>query len=88
MNDQNEKKLAVNLKKEKAVYSFKIKIRDREHFYKITKWLDTHVGKGSDKWTMSGRVLRNLKIGRTVETEVYIFKNDFDQESSVYLSLL
>lgn len=88
MNKQSNKVQPVNLKEQKAVHSFRITIRDRDHFYKIVKWLREHVGKGEDKWTMEGRVLRAIKKGKQVSPKVYIFKEDFDPESSVYLSLL
>ena len=77
-----------NLKEKNAQHSFRITIRDREHFYRIVTWLNTNVGKGEDKWTMEGRVLRSLKQGKTVSPKIYIFKEGFDPSSSVYLSLL
>lgn len=81
------KTATINLKEQNAIYTFKITIRDRTHFYSVVKWLNTHVGKGSDKWTMQGRVLRSLGNGE-VTTTVYIFVQEFDIESSLYLNLL
>lgn len=78
----------VNLKEQNAVHTFRVTIRDREHFYKLIKWLNDNVGKGEDKWTMEGRVLKTLKQGKSVAPKVYIFKQDFDPASSLYLSLL
>ena len=78
----------VNLKEQNASHTFKVTIRDRDHFYKIVNWLNANVGKGEDKWTMEGRVLKNLKMGKTVSPKVYIFKQDFDESSAIYLSLL
>ena len=82
------KEQPVNLKEQNAAHTFRVTIRDRDHFYKIVNWLNTNVGKGEDKWTMEGRVLRNLKAGKTVTPKVYIFKEDFDTASSLYLNLL
>ena len=78
----------VNLKAQNAIYSFRIAIRDRDHFYKIVNWLNQNVGKGSDKWTIEGRVPRALKKGKVVSPLIYIFQEDFDTTSSLYLSLL
>jgi hypothetical protein len=78
----------VNLKEQNAAQSFDVTIRDREHFYKITKWLNTNVGTGKENWTIQGRVLRSLKEGKSVTRKVYIFRPDLDEESSLYLSLL
>lgn len=77
-----------NLKEQNAIHTFRITIRDREHFYKLVNWLNTHVGKGEDKWTIEGRVLKTLKSGKTISPKIYIFREDFDPASSLYLSLL
>jgi hypothetical protein len=78
----------VNLKEKNAAHTFRVTIRDREHFYKLVNWLNTNVGKGEDKWTMEGRVLKTLKGGKTVSPKIYIFNSEFDTSSSLYLSLL
>jgi hypothetical protein len=78
----------VNLKEKNAVHDFRITIRDRDHFYKLVNWLNENVGKGEDNWTMEGRVLRALKQGKSVSPKIYIFREDFDTTSSLYLSLL
>ena len=78
----------VNLKEQNAAHTFRVTIRDREHFYKLVNWLNTNVGKGEDKWTMEGRVLKTLKQGKSVSPKVYVFRQDFDPASSLYLSLL
>ena len=77
-----------NLKEQNASHTFQVTIRDREHFYKIVNWLNKNVGKGEDKWTMEGRPLKTLKLGKTVSPKVYIFEEAFDKESSLYLTLL
>lgn len=78
----------VNLKEQNALHTFSITIRNREHFYKIVNWLNSNVGKGPEYWTMGGRVLKNLKAGKTVSPKIYIFREDFDISNSLYLSLL
>ena len=88
MTKQADKVQPVNLKEQNAVHSFRVTIRDREHFYKIVKWLNDNVGKGADKWTMEGRVLKRLKNGSTVSPNVYIFRQDFDASAILYLSLI
>ena len=89
MNKQTISKAPpVNLKEKNAAHTFRVTIRDREHFYKLVNWLNTNVGKGQDKWTMEGRVLKTLKNGKTISPKVYIFREDFDPSSSLYLSLL
>jgi len=80
--------MPVNLKEKNAVHDFRITIRDRDHFYKLVNWLNENVGKGEDNWTMEGRVLRALKQGKSVSPKIYIFREDFDTTSSLYLSLL
>lgn len=88
MIKQSQKEQPVNLKEQNAVHSFRVTIRDRDHMYKIVKWLNDNVGKGADKWTMEGRVLKQLKQGKTVSPKVYIFRTDFDPASVLYLSLI
>lgn len=89
MNKQTTPKTApVNLKEQNAAHTFRVTIRDREHFYKIVNWLNSNVGKGEDQWTMEGRVLKVLKQGKPVNKAVYVFKQDFDPTSALYLSLL
>ena len=88
MNKQVSSKEPVNLKEQNAAHTFRVTIRDRDHFYKLVKWLNENVGKGEDKWTMEGRVLKTLKSGKTVSPKIYIYREDFDPSSSLYLSLL
>ena len=89
MNKQKTPKEApVNLKEKNAAHTFKVTIRDKEHFYKLVNWLNTNVGKGEENWTMEGRVLKSLKGGKTVSPKVYIMRQDFDPASSLYLTLL
>lgn len=80
--------IPVNLKQKNASHSFRIIVRDRVHFYKVVKWLNENVGKGQDHWTMGGRVLRQLAKGISVDTMIYIFHEDFEKESALYLSLI
>ncbi len=88
MTKQTEKAQPVNLKEQNAVHTFRVVIRDREHFYRLVKWLNDNVGKGQDKWTMEGRVLKTIKQGKTVNPKIYIFRQDFDPASALYLSLI
>jgi hypothetical protein len=82
------KEAPVNLKEKNAVHTFRVTVRDAAHFYKLINWLNVNVGKGEDKWTMEGRVLKTLKQGKVATPKIYIFKQDFDSSASVYLSLL
>lgn len=82
------KAVPVNLKEKNAIHTFRITIRDTVHFYKIVNWLNTNVGKGEGNWTMEGRVLKTLKQNKTVSPKIYIYKADFDESNSLYLSLL
>ena len=77
-----------HLKETNASHTFRVTIRDRQHFYKIVNWLNENVGRGKDNWTMEGRVLRTLKGGKSASPKVYIFREDFDTSSSLYLTLL
>ena len=88
MTKQDPKDAAINLKEKNAVHSFRVNIRDREHFYSLTKWLNENVGKGEKNWTMEGRVLKVLKQGKSIDRKVYIFKTDFDVSSTLYLTLI
>ena len=89
MNKQKStKEQPVNLKEQNATHIFRVNIRDTAHFYKIVNWLNTNVGKGKEKWTMEGRVLKSLKGGKPVSPKVYIFIPNFDEQASLYLSLL
>lgn len=82
------KATTVNLKEQNAAHTFRVTVRDREHFYKIVNWLNANVGKGKEQWTMEGRVLKLLKLGKPVTKAVYIFRQDFDPQSALYLNLL
>lgn len=82
------KEQPVNMKEKNAQHIFRVTIRDSVHFYKIVNWLNANVGKGQDKWTMEGRVLKTLKQGKSVSPKVYIFVDNFEESSSLYLSLL
>ncbi len=78
----------VNLKEQNAAHSFRLTIRDREHFYRVVKWMNENVGKGSDKWTVEGRVLKSLKQGKAVDRKIYVYREDFDEGSALFLSLI
>ena len=88
MTKETLKEAPANLKEQNSVHTFRVVIRDREHFYQLVSWLNDNVGKGADKWTMEGRVLKSLKKGNSVNPKIYIFKQDFDPASALYLSLL
>lgn len=89
MDKQKSPKVAPeNLKEKNAAHTFRVTIRDTDHFYKLVNWLNINIGKGNDKWTMEGRVLKSLKAGKSINRKVYIFREDFDPASSLYLSLL
>jgi hypothetical protein len=84
-----ESNLPQSSRPSRATYSFKLTIRDKEHFYAIVDWLNKNVGKGSEFWTMEGRPLRSLQKTRTsVKKSIYIFKDDFDPASALYLALI
>ena len=78
----------VNLKEQNAAHSFRLTIRDREHFYRVVKWMNENVGKGADKWTVEGRVLKSLKQGKSVDRKIYVYRQDFDESSALFLSLI
>lgn len=88
MTNSKSPKVLPNLKDQNAAHSFRVTIRDRDHFYKLIKWLNTNVGKGSEHWTMEGRPLAALKAGRNPSPKIYIFRPDFDPASGFYLTLL
>ena len=87
MSKLETKELPVNLKEQNAAHTVRVVSRDREHFSKLVTWLNENVGKGSDKWTMEGRVLKRLKSG-SANPNIYIFRQDFDPASALYLSLI
>ncbi len=79
----------VNLKEQNACHTFTLTFRDREHFYRVVKWMNDAAGKGKDKWTTQGRVLKPLtSTGKPVTTKIYVFVESFDPQSSLYLSLV
>ena len=83
-----DKKTNPNLKEQNAKYSCRVVLRDRDHFYKVTNWLNQNVGKGSSYWTMEGSPLSRISKGETPDIKVYIFKDNFDESSALFLSLL
>lgn len=78
----------VNLKEQNARHTFTLNFRDTEHFYKVVNWMNLHVGKGSDKWTTQGRVKKHLMSGKSYSTKVYVFVDQFDESSILFLSLI
>jgi hypothetical protein len=78
----------INLKRQNALQTFRIKIRDRTHFYKIVNWLNDNIGKGPNLWTMEGHPLKRIKEGVPVNPEIYLFKETVDSESILFLSLI
>jgi hypothetical protein len=88
MKESDMKSVPENMKELKAIHTFRVTIRDLNHFYKIVKWLNDNVGKGTENWTMEGRVRKYLKEGKSVNRKVYIYKDDFDPTSALYLSLI
>ena len=83
-----EKVQPVNKKEQDARHTFTLTFRDRDHFYKVVNWMNAHVGKGQDKWTTQGRPLRTIKTGKAMTTKVYVFVDNFDPSSTLYLSLV
>jgi hypothetical protein len=77
-----------NLKEQNAKHSFRIVLRDTDHFYKVVNWLNQNVGKGTGCWTMEGSPLSRIRNGESPNIRVYIFKDNFDGSSALYLSLL
>lgn len=70
-------------------HTFDITLRDVDHFYKVVKWLNKHVGMGKSHWQMRyGKILRHLKEGKTVNQTVLIYVDSFDTTSALYLTLL
>ena len=83
-----DSKIIPNLKESKALHTFVITFRDRDHMYRVVKWLNDNVGKGSDKWTSEGRILKSIKAGKPVARKIYIYVEDFDEASALYLNLI
>lgn len=38
-----------------------VTFRDRKHFYSVVNWLNEHVGRGKENWTIHGRPLKVIK---------------------------
>lgn len=38
-----------------------VTFRDRKHFYAVVGWLNTHIGRGKENWTIHGRPLKTIK---------------------------
>lgn len=68
--------------------TFNVTFRDKEHFYRVVKWMEQNVGHGKGKWTIEGRVLKFLKKGNSVTRLVKVFDPVFESETALYLSLL
>lgn len=69
---------------------FRVTFRDLEHFHKVIKWLNKHVGKGAKNWTIPKKIRRALEQeGKPVTKNVHVFKKDFDgEETAMYLNLI
>lgn len=77
-----------NLKEQNARHTFMLTFRDQPHFYRVVNWMNAQVGKGSDKWTTQGRILKTLKQQKAVTAKVYVFIDGFDPASALFLSLI
>jgi len=77
-----------NIEEKTIVATIPVTFRDKDHFYKVIRWLNANVGSGTRNWTFSGRVLNQLKRGETVTRDVYVYNVDFDVECTVYLALI
>lgn len=73
------------------IHRFKMTFRDTDHFYKVVSWLNINVGRATANkkyWTISSKVLKELKRGEPVTVTVQVFKEDFDvDETSLFLNL-
>lgn len=78
----------VTVEKDSDLMKINIAFRDRDHFYKVVKWLNTNVGHGKDNWTIDGRILRLLKRSQVVNRAVIIRSPSFQKDDALYLSLL
>jgi len=76
------------VEKDGNLMKINIGFRDKDHFYKVVKWLNTHVGHGKENWTIDGRVLRLLKRHAVVNRAVIIRNPAFEENDALYLSLL
>lgn len=71
------------------MHSFRIKFRDVKHFYVVVNWLNSTIGRGREKWTMSGRkTLARLQKGETPVVAVYIYTDNFSDADATALSLM
>jgi len=68
--------------------TFNITIRDADHFYKIVRWLNEHVGRGTANWTIEGRVLRNISNAPLTRKVIIKHSTDFHKQAAVFLALL
>ena len=83
-----QKQIPENLKEKRASHSFVVTIRDKSHFNAIVKWMNTNVGRGKERWTAGGRILRQLQAGKKVNATFYVFDPAFDVASALYLNLI
>jgi hypothetical protein len=86
--DLTTKKENINIKSINANFKFNVLLRDVEHFNKIILYLNEHVGRGVNNWTIGGRVLRILRRGVSVERTFYIFNQEVDESLAVFIKLL
>ena len=71
-----------------AIHKFAVTIRDVDHFNKITKWLNTNVGRSEKNWAMPGRPLKKIRANKSVIVKVYIMNDNVDERDFLYLNLL
>lgn len=84
----NSKVQPQNLKELCATYTFSILFRDMEHFKRVISYLNKMVGRGTESWTIEGKIQRHLRRGISIKRKIYIFKKDFDESIAIYLTLL
>ena len=65
---------------------FKITIENRDHFYRIVKFLNATCGPGKKNWTMTGRILQRV-LHRAAEVDLHIFNSDVNAEDILFMVL-
>lgn len=77
-----------NVKAKRSLHTFNITVRDKAHFDKLIIWLNQNVGRGANSWSMEGRILKTLKRGKPITTQIYIFNPEIEKDVALFLTLL
>lgn len=80
--------MVISAARQENSFSCTLTIRDKTHFKKVTNWLNSHIGKGKEHWTCTGKILRKLRYGKPVTTQFHFADEETSKQVASFVALL